>query len=354
MKTLTYQDSQKLRGLAIILIMIHNFCHVLPEFIPENEYLWSIEPIKQYGQYILQGGPHLILNLFSHYGFYGIALFIFLSGYGLATKYDHKEDISPVHFLVHHASKLWRLLFIGIFVYYIAFRLFGGDEPSWDHIIKLATFVSNLLPSRPLIFGPWWWFSLIMQFYVVYYLFYYKKNLRFVCVFTLLCLLLQYAITFYCRHDLTNEYGLLVYLHYNFPALVLPFSLGIYAVRRQPVWLDSRLLLIASILIVILGSFNVWIWCLGSLFACIALIQLGLLLCRLRWACSLFSWIGRLSAWAFVIHPIVRRYVFRLNDSYSIYFTLTLYLAITLAISFVIYEIFVYIDRKPQYLQDIR
>ena len=345
MKTLTYQDSQKLRGLAIILIMIHNFCHVLPEFIPENEYLWSIEPIKQYGQYILQGGPHLILNLFSHYGFYGIALFIFLSGYGLATKY---------HFLVHHASKLWRLLFIGIFVYYIAFRLFGGDEPSWDHIIKLATFVSNLLPSRPLIFGPWWWFSLIMQFYVVYYLFYYKKNLRFVCVFTLLCLLLQYAITFYCRHDLTNEYGLLVYLHYNFPALVLSFSLGIYAVRSQPAWLDSRLLLIASILIVILGSFNVWIWCLGSFFACIALIQLGLLLCRLRWICSLFSWIGRLSAWAFVIHPIVRRYVFRLNDSFSIYFTLTLYLAITLAISFVIYEIFVYIDRKPQYLQDIR
>ena len=354
MKTLTYQDSQKLRGLAIILIMIHNFCHVLPEFIPENEYLWSIEPIKQYGQYILQGWPHLILNLFSHYGFYGIALFIFLSGYGLATKYDLKEDISPVHFLVHHASKLWRLLFIGIFVYYIAFRLFGGDEPSWDHIIKLATFVSNLLPSRPLIFGPWWWFSLIMQFYVVYYLFYYKKNHRFVCVFTLLCLLLQYAITFYCRHDLTNEYGLLVYLYYNFPALVLSFSLGIYAVRCQPAWLDSRLLLIASILIVILGSFNVWIWCLGSFFACIALIQLGLLLCRLRWICSLFSWIGRLSAWAFVIHPIVLRYVFRLNDSFSIYFNLTLYLAITLAISFVIYEIFVYIDRKPQYLQDIR
>ena len=350
MKTLTYQDSQKLRGLAIILIMIHNFCHVLPEFIPENEYLWSIEPIKQYGQYIFQGGPHLILNLFSHYGFYGIALFIFLSGYGLATKYDLKEGISPVHFLVHHASKLWRLLFIGIFVYYIAFRLFWGDEPSWDHIIKLATFVSNLLPSRPLIFGPWWWFSLIMQFYVVYYLFYYKKNLRFVCVFTLLCLLLQYAITFYCRHDLTNEYGLLVYLHYNFPALVLP----IYAVHRQSVWLDSRLLLIGSILIVILGSINVWIWCLGSFFACIALIQLGLLLCRLRWICSLFSWIGRLSAWAFVIHPIVRRYVFRLNDSFSIYFTLTLYLAITLAISFIIYEIFVYIDRKPQYLQDIR
>lgn len=354
MKALTRQDSQQLRGLAILLIIIHNFCHVLPEAIPENEYLWSIEPILQYGRYIQHGGPHLILNLFSHYGFYGIALFIFLSGYGLATKYDQNEGISPIHFLVHHATKLWRLLFVGIFVYYIAFRLFGGAQPSWDHIVKLATFVSNIVPKRPLIFGPWWWFSLIMQFYVVYYLFYYKRSIRFIYIFTLLCLLLQYAVTFYCRHDLTNEHGLLVYLHYNFPALVLPFTLGVYAVRRQPAWLDSRLLLIASILIVILGSFNVWIWCLGSVFACIVLIQLGLLLCRTSWISFIMSWVGKLSAWAFVIHPIVRRYVFRLNASHSVYFTLTLYLAITLALSFVLYVIMAYIDRKPQHLQNTK
>ena len=354
MKALTRQDSLQLRGLAILLIIIHNFCHVLPNAIAENEYLWSIEPILQYGRYIQHGGPHLILNFFSHYGFYGIALFIFLSGYGLATKYDRQEGLSPVHFLVHHAAKLWRLLFVGIFIYYIAIRLFGGAQPPLDHIFKLATFVSNFLPNRPLIFGPWWWFSLIMQFYVVYYLFYYNRNLRIVGIFTFLCLLLQYAVTFYCRHDLTNEHGLLVYLHYNFPALVLPFSLGVYAARRQTAWLDSPFLLIASVLIVILGSFNVWIWCLGNVFACIALIQLCRPLCRTRWISFVLSWVGRLSAWAFVIHPIVRRYVFRLNASHSVYFTLTLYLAITLALSFALYEIMAYVDRKPQHLQNTK
>ena len=109
--------------------------------------------------------------------------------------------------------------------------------------------------------------------------------------------------------------------------------------RRHPQWIVSRYLLAASILIVIGGSFNVWIWCLGSIFACFALIQLGLMLSRSRWIRPILSWIGIVSAWAFVIHPIVRRYIFRLNETYSVYFTLSLYLVITLLLSFAIYYI---------------
>jgi hypothetical protein len=345
---MTRQETQQLRGLAISLIIIHNFCHLLPGAIAENEYIWSIGPILQYCRYILHGGPHLILNLFSHYGFYGIALFVFLSGYGLASKYDQQESLSPVHFLVRHATKLWRLLFVGILLYYIAFRFMGGAEPSWDHIVKLSIFVANLLPHRTLIFGPWWWFSLIMQFYVVYIVFFYKRSLNTIGIFTALCLILQYAITFYCRHDLTNEHGSLVFLHYNFPALVLPFSLGVFVSRRKPSWLNSLCLLFVSIIIVIMGSFNVWIWCISGAFACITLIQLGHLLCRTHWICAILSWLGTVSAWAFVIHPIVRRYVFQLNNTHSVYLTLALYLAITLSISYLLYILFAYIDRKPQ------
>jgi len=346
MNTLSLKDSQLLRGLAIFLIIVHNFCHLLPGAIAENEYLWSIEPILQYNQYILHGGPHLILNLFSHYGFYGIALFIFLSGYGLASKYDKQEGIPFIGFLVKHATKLWKLLFPGILIYYFAVRLLGGPEPSWDHIIKLSLFVSNLLPGRPLIFGPWWWFSLIMQFYVVYYIFYYKRSMTTIFIFTLFCLFLQYGVTFYCRHDLMNEQGLLCYFHYNFPSLTLPFTLGVYVSRFNPSWLYSKYLLLVSILIVILGSYNVWIWCLTSVFASIALIQLGSLFSKINWLKLIMCWLGMVSAWAFVIHPIVRRYVFRLNATHSEYFTLSLYLFITLALSFLMYVIMAYIKKK--------
>ena len=343
--TFSKDHSLPLRGLAILLIIVHNFCHVIPGFVGENEYLWNGQSIWQYIQYILHGGPHLVLNLFSHYGFYGIAIFVFLSGYGLSSKYDKQEGLSWVGFLARHATKLWRLLFVGILLYYLAFRLWGGAQPSWDHIIKLSVFVSNLLPNRQLIFGPWWWFSLIMQFYVVYVVFYHRRSLRFIGIFTLFCLALQFAVTFYCRHDLANEHGPLVYFHYNFPSLVLPFTLGVYVSRCQPTWLESRLLLLASVLVVILGSFNVWIWCLGSVFACIALIQLCQLLCHLCWVRPTLSWLGLVSAWIFVIHPIVRRYVFRLNDTCSVYFVLALYLVCTLALSWAIFRIMSYIDR---------
>ncbi len=346
MKILSLKDSQRLRGLAIFLIIVHNFCHLLPGAIRENEYLWSIESILQYNQYILNGGPHLILNLFSHYGFYGISLFIFLSGFGLAAKYDHQEGIPLIGFLIKHATKLWKLLFTGILIYYIAFRVLGGPQPSWDHIVKLSLFISNLLPGRPLIFGPWWWFSLIMQFYVVYYFVYYKRSMKTILFFTLLCLILQYGVTFFCRHNLMNEHGLSCYFHYNFPSLVLPFTLGVYVSRNNPSWLYSKYLLLAAALIVILGSYNVWIWCLASIFACIVLIQLGHLLSKISWINLFMYWLGIISAWAFVIHPIVRRYVFRMNATHSVYYTLSLYLVITLALSFIMYAIMSYINKK--------
>lgn len=348
MKELTRQDTQQLRGFAILLIIVHNFCHLLPGVLTENEFIWQYTNIL-HSQVLLHGELPMIFNLFSYYGFYGISIFVFLCGYGLASKYDNLEDLSLVHYLIRHATKLWRLLFLGILLYYIAFRFLGGDQPSWDHIVKLSTFVANLLPHRTLIFGPWWWFSLIMQFYVVYFFFYYKRRLRTISIFTLLCLLLQVAVTFYCRHDLTNEQSSLVFLHYNFPALVLPFTLGVYASRRQPSWLGSPFLLIVSIIIVILSSYNVWIWCLSSVFACIVLINLGHFLCLTNWSSACFSWLGKVSAWAFVIHPIVRRYAFWLYNTQSLYFILVLYLFLTLGLSFVMYKIMAYIDRKPEY-----
>lgn len=348
MKSLTRQDTQQLRGLAILFIILHNFCHLLPGAIVENEFIWNYTPVLN-GRFVLQSELPLVLNFFSHYGFYGIALFVFLSGYGLSIKYDKQDNLSIINYLVQHATKLWRLIFIGILIHYIAFRLLGGDQPSWHQIVKLYTFVTNLLPHSNQIFGPWWWFSLIMQFYVVYIIFYYKKSLRFIGVFSLICLLLQFAVTFICRHDLTNEQGLLAYLHYNFPTLVLPFSLGVCASRNWLDWMNSWYLIVASIIIVFLGSYNVWIWCLSCVFACIVLINLGNLLCRSRWLSAGLSWLGMVSAWAFVIHPIVRRYVFRLYFTHSLLFILMLYLVITLALSFVMYEIMAFIDRKIQY-----
>ena len=348
MNNYTRSDLHLLRGVAILLIIVHNFCHVLPGFVQENECLWSIDSVLQYNQFLLHGGPHLILNLFSHYGFLGITLFVFLSGYGLASKYDRQSSLPLVPYIVRHALKLWRLIFVGLLVFYAACRLLGGFDPSWDHIVKLSAFVANLLPKRPFVFGPWWWFSLMMQFYVIFYFIYYRRCLRTITLFALCCLLLQIAVTFYCRNELSSGESLSCMMHYNFPPLILPFTLGVYMARCQPAWIHSRWLLLAAVVIVIAGSYNKWIWCLTNAAGCIALLQISLLLRNTRWISSALAWIGKISAWIFVIHPIVRRYVFSLNDSHSVYFTLALYLLITLLLSYIVYVIMKYIDSQMQ------
>lgn len=58
---LTYAQCLSLRGLAIMLILLHNFCHLRQQSVMENEYTWDLSRIKLYEGHILQGGPDLIL-----------------------------------------------------------------------------------------------------------------------------------------------------------------------------------------------------------------------------------------------------------------------------------------------------
>lgn len=37
---LTRQDTNLLKGLAIVGIILHNFCHMLPRIVAENEYTY--------------------------------------------------------------------------------------------------------------------------------------------------------------------------------------------------------------------------------------------------------------------------------------------------------------------------
>ena len=85
---MTIKDTTLLKGIGILLIITHNYMHWLPECVPENEYTFSVERIDQLCAYLAQGGPHVLLNILSHFGHYGVDIFLFLSGYGLVKKYE--------------------------------------------------------------------------------------------------------------------------------------------------------------------------------------------------------------------------------------------------------------------------
>lgn len=330
---LTRQETAVMRGLAIMLIILHNFCHWWPDCVPENEYTWSPDNIDLYFACIRQGGPHLFLNFLSHYGHYGVTVFLFLSGYGLTLKYDKLQQLDPITFLMDHAKKLWKLLLPSIVLFYILVQIRRGQPRAWDDIISLLTFTANIDPRHPFMFGPWWWFSLMMEFYVIYRIFFYHRSNRTISIFTLACLGVQLALTIYYYNDLSNDHNLLGYLHYNFPCTILPFTLGVFCARQKLDWAFSEWMIVPSVAIVLLGSFSAWAWCVAQPFAAIALIQLGKVMSKPRVLSATFAWIGGISAWIFALHPVVRHFSMRYLSTHSEYLVLIGYLAVTFLFS---------------------
>ena len=382
---LTRHDTLLLRGLAILLIVVHNFAHWLPGCVDENEYTWSGARLDHLWHVLQDGGPHILLNLFSHYGHYGVAIFLFLSGFGLTRKYEmglgsnrsntnynglgnHEghgsnrsnanfncpgslesrgESIPVLGFLRQHAGKLWHLMLPAVVVFYVV-GLFVPNTPhyEWNAVVELLTFTVNLNPHRPMLLGPWWWFSLMMQFYIVWRLFVYRRSDRALGLLTLVCLALQLWTTWLSLGQLDNSSCVMTWLHYNMPCSMLPFALGVYVARHPATRLLHPALSLPALVVVVLGSWNVWVWPLGGVMSVIALVPL------IQWAChghcrqddsttessntknsttessntengttegsctedaglgarllSPLAWVGGISAWVFALHPVVR------------------------------------------------
>lgn len=333
---LSRQETTALRGLAIALIILHNFTHWLPRCVPENEYTWALSRIQMYVHYITNGGPHLVLNFFSHYGHYGVALFLFLSGYGLVKKYEREaptqrtlmqEVVDGVGFLLHHALKLWTLMLPALAVLW-AMKTYMGGVWKWSasDVWGLVGFVANLGQRHQVIMGPWWWFSLMMQFYVIYRFVFYRRGKAVLLGFTGLCLIVQLVATGMSLDALVGRPNLIYHMHYNFPCSILPFALGIWAARYGAEWLLRPWTAVAALLVVVGGSYTPWLWAVAGPFAVAVMLQGR----RLP-----LHWLGVISAWVFALHPIVREYTIGWARAGYLYTALLAYLAITLIAAWV-------------------
>lgn len=301
---ITRRDTAWLKGIAITLIFLHNYCHWLPRCVAENEYTFRIENTWKLVHYMEQGGPHLILNLFSYFGHYGVPIFLFLSGYGLVRKYERDDapDVSFRPFLQHNVLKLWKLMVGGVLLFILSDTLRRGAwMHGWDDVCYLLTFVSNLLPHRDLLLGPWWFFSLILQLYLCYYFVFRKGRSSLPALATAGCLLVLVVTVTWIDDD---RQQMLDYLRYNFIGSMLPFAAGIWAARTNPV--IPRWVAPLSLVLLVMGGFNVYLWLLTPLFAVTA----ALPLLRIRYAPlrQAGEWIGTISAALFVMHPVLRPY----------------------------------------------
>lgn len=198
MSILSKTECTTLRGIAILGIFVHNFCHLLPGIAKENEFLFKLRNSESLLNALQHPDINLPINLISFFGHYGVAIFLFLSGYGLVKKYEREQSNVKAwpfisSFISYNWLKLTRLCLVGVALYILLITLAPTPNIlSWKTIIYSCTMTANFRGLLP-VPGAFWFFGLMIQLYIIYCLILHKYRHWSICTIAiLLSLVLQY------------------------------------------------------------------------------------------------------------------------------------------------------------------
>ncbi len=156
--SLTPSDSNTLKGLALIFLLVHHLFYI------RNGQFDDIE--------IFDG--HYLVNMIGKACKVCVPMFVFLSGYGLTASSKKLGKIKLSHFYIHRFTKLYFnywlmwLLFVpvGVFVFGITFETVYGE-----HV--LSKFILDFLGLINIFGGygynpTWWFYSCIIVLYLFF------------------------------------------------------------------------------------------------------------------------------------------------------------------------------------------
>ena len=352
---LTRRECTAMRGIAILAIVLHNYCHFIGKIVQENEYQYLSFNNDRLWQVISNPDSLLPVHLLSYFGHYGVPVFLFLSGFGLVKKYETSHDsCPPVRFLRYSYLKLLRLLIVGFSIFICVDMVTPGRFPfHWDNVLAQLLMYINVLPEPEKTIWPgiYWFFGLMMQLYIVYRLLLYRRSSWWVVALIVVCWLLQV----FCEPDGET----LNRLRYNFIGGMLPFGLGLIVARIPTLGINSshagnqtfpRWEYLAWLLLAILScvlvfamclNFQTWFWIpVFIIIGCVAMVKV-----MPEWLMKVFIWFGGLSAAMFVAHPIARKLFITIAWKQDIYDGLMLYVIVTIALSWAVKQI---IERIPK------
>ena len=352
---LSKTECSALRGIAILGIVLHNYCHWLGFAVKENEYKFSLSRSESLWTALCNPDQMLPIHLLSYFGHYGVPLFLFLSGYGLVLKYEKATcpDLAdkPLPFIYKHFSKLFRIMIPGLVVFVLIDQITPG---SWHYklpnVLAQLLMIINIFPDPDHIIwpGPYWFFGLMLQIYIVYRLFVYRRNWPVCLILIIICWGLQAM----CH----PESETLNRLRYNCIGGMVPFIFGVLAARypihlgkwtKSPRWfsriisvfcpnhLGVFLLLSCCFLsvlsVVMCFGYQAWLW----IPIIIVAASVALIKCLPEKLVSCLSWLGVISASMFVCHPILRKILIPISRSGDVYSGLLLYIISVIAVAII-------------------
>ena len=326
---LSRAECTAMRGIAILAIVLHNYCHFIGKIVKENEYQFFTSNNDGLWRILTNPDELLPVHLLSFFGHYGVPVFLFLSGLGLVKKYEQGDKVATLPFIRYNYLKLLRMLIVGFSLFIIVDILTPGRfHFHWYNVVAQLLMYINVLPTPDKIIWPgiYWFFGLMIQLYIVYRLFLYRQKSIWVVALIAICWLLQA----FCD----PEGETLNRLRYNFIGGMLPFGLGI---------LFAFVALLLSTALIVAMSFWYQSWFFVPVFIIIGTISLVKVMPK--WMLSVITWIGAMSAAMFVAHPIARKLFITVAWKQDIYDGLMLYIIAVIALSWAVKQL---IERIPK------
>lgn len=344
---LTREQCAAFKGLAILMVMCHNFSHLIKKKVAlpnENEFGYSIINGRRLIKWLIAGDVDYTLPLWFSAITGGVFMFVFLSGFGMTRKYEcsGKPIPGPGRFIWQHYIKMFKLMIIPFLLTLAVFHFTDSaifmrtKVLSWQWIMYFVgqlTFTINLMPKPHISItpGPYWYMGMIMEVWIIYRLFLYHRSGRNtwrtawpVLVFMALGIVVS-AVLFnpsYARH--------------NFFIATLNFGCGVLAARhdwsninfkRWQLWCIALLFLV----LYYVSYFSFTLWLFSTMFTTIAAIAFIKLMPR--WLLATFKWVGGVSAALYVMHPMFRYVFLRKVPVWGDYTCLFLYLAVAFALA---------------------
>ena len=355
-KMLNRTECNILRGVAIVGIVLHNYCHWLRPIVKENEYQFNQHNVDWFNNVMAHGfNERTFFHLLSFFGHYGVPIFLFLSAYGLVMKYEGRKTQShsdngntnepnALSFLRYHWLKLFRMMIVGFAAFILIDAMTEGQHhyEVMDIVTQMGLF-NNLLPNPDDIIwpGPYWFFGLMLQLYIVYRLFLYRKGWTRVVVFIAVCTIIELL----CEPngEPLNRW------RYNFVGGMLPFGLGLlYAKYMRGVSLRIYgATFIVSLLLIRFGSSHFFTWLFVPMFVCSASVSFVKLLSDWNTRdpkytfgiTKTFDWLGVISAALFISHPITRKIIIPISRGGDYWTGLLLYIIASICVAWLFKEI---------------
>ena len=300
-----------MRGLAIVAIVLHNYCHLLPGTLDENEFEYFQRNADGFIRALTASG-HLLIDVLSFAGWYGVPVFMFLTGYGLVRKYETGgAPFGRVMFLRESFRKLFCLLLPGtvlvvatLAAVIVSYGNIPGVRLFASQLFQLTMLPDLVYPFAPPSPGVYWYFGLTMQFYVIYAFLIYRRPAWWMAV--------AVTVSLVCQELLAGEPDGLAWFRHNSTGWVMVLAIGVMYGRTASVPLTiAAVVPPLSAIVFVPSMLDGSTWQISLAAAVLLAVTAGRLTMLIPVWRDVWIWFGRMSPFLFAAHPVVRLWFFQ-------------------------------------------